>query len=171
MRNIGGIEKLLTETAVPNVVEGVHRATLKGDLLQRTREENGIMVRRKRVFVTCCVALALVAAGWAGKTAYNGIKTFIVERQGPTVIERTVHPDGSVTIRTVGRTVVISSDDPYFTQEQAYARWADMNEAIAAGNYKLVETKERDEGVTVYIYRLMLPNGGTQFYCTNEPLP
>jgi len=166
MRDEHEIERVLADTAAPRVVEGSHRAALKHHLLSDTRKEGSAMVTWRRVLVACCAAFVLVAAGWAAQKAF---KVFVVERW-QSEPETVVNPDGSVTAKVRGGAVVVGSDDPSFTQDQADARWQEMKQAISEGKYELIEVKEMENGIEAYLYRIFLSDGRVVGYGSSKPL-
>jgi hypothetical protein len=161
------IERLLADAQSPRVVEGSHRAALQRDLLLQERKEPSTMFTRKRVLVACAVAIGVIAAGWAAQKAWQ---TFVVYESGPEIIEETVNPDGSMTVKAVARKVGVTSNDPNFTQVDADARWEEMVELMKRGEYEFVETRQTDEGLTIYVYKMVLSDGTVEHYGGNEPI-
>jgi hypothetical protein len=109
----------------------------------------------------------LAAGGWAANQAY--MRIFVVEEsyeQGETLVT----PDGSVTFTFTSRKVVVVSDDPKLTEEDAHRQWAQTKQAIDQGNYSLLQQRETETGQPVYIYRVVVEDGSTEIYGTNEPL-
>ena len=95
MKRYGEIEQLLADLPAPDFAETQHRARLKADLIEAMqRKENTTMVTWKRLALACGIVLAIVAVGWA---AQEVARKFVVEDSNTE--KKTVHPDGSVTVR------------------------------------------------------------------------
>ncbi len=106
---------------------------------------------KRKIAFTCCIALVLAAAAWAGQKVI--IKLFIFKEEGP--IKKVTSPEGKTTYHTSGRAAAIASDDPDFNEEKARKQFEEIKKAIASGNAQLVETER--EGV--YIFKVVLSDG------------
>ncbi len=168
MRHDNDIEELLSQTPGPRAIVGPHRAHLKTRLLESMQKETSdVSVKMKtwqKGLLACGIAVLLTAGSWA---AYDQcFRTFVVEEE---VQEAVVNPDGSIS-RT-SRTTVVTWNGEGFTQDDADRMHQQMKQAIAAGDYELVEVKEEESKPAYYVYKLTLEDGKTVGYGSNTPLP
>ncbi len=166
------IETILADTQAPMVANGSHRARLKRDLLGSLQEqETAVWTCKRKVAWACCIALVVLAATAAA--AHKVLKSFEFFEEGPTEDVVTTSPDGTKSHWQVStsRSTNISSDDPDFTEEDARRQYEECKRAIAEGTAKLVEVKEREDGLKIYIYKITCSNGKVVTWATNTPSP
>ncbi len=165
------VEELFAETAGLELVEGEHRAHLEARLVRQISKEDPEMPRRNRRIAWAICALFVVAATAWGlselRKAFEFVTNEVVDRK---VIEM---PDGSEVVytRSVARTVVITSDDPEYTEEQARQWYEEVERLIAEGEKgELVRVEESASGGKSYVYRLVLPDGAEATWARGTPL-
>ena len=177
MERIDPTERLLRETPVPLVVEGVHREQLKQRLLahaqsaQPRRKEMITIAGRfsmLRVAATLAVAMILIGTGWAAEKIYQKFFT-----QVSVTLERSPTgewklPDGRnlFTGRWIGTVGV--PDDPK-ALETAKRHHEEMKQLLAQKKYDFMKTSEF-MGRKEYVYKFTFADGSHTNMNVSMPL-
>jgi len=165
MERIDPTERLLRETPVPLVVEGVHREQLKQRLLahaQSAHPGRKEMIRFAGRFSVLKAAAGLAAVviligtGWAAAMIYEKFftKVWVTLERSPTRAWKL--PDGS-NMYTVGGTVTELSDDPK-ALETAKRHHEEMKQLLAQKKYDFIKTYEI-MGQKQYLYKFTFADG------------
>ena len=152
MENLASKERVLGQTPLPKLVEGPHKAYLRQSLLLQMQQE-GRMIRnwRKTLAWAFVLVLAVIVTGWAAAEIY---KVFIVREE---VVQREefTAPDGTKGALAYKEKVSIDA----MSQEEADRKYAQIQQAIAEGKYRLVKEIIHDNGTKTFHYEVTLPNG------------
>ena len=165
MGNHDDIERLFFDTPKPNVIEGPHRLYLKQSLVQQMQKEGIQMsIWKKKLVLACCMVMIMVISGWAANKIY---KSFTVKEE--VVTEEVTTSDGNKAIYTHSKAVMMSSDDPEYTEEKAKAQYEEIQQLMKEGKYEFIGLKETKVG-KIYTYRFTLSNGEKVGWGSAEPL-
>lgn len=93
MKHESEIEQLLSDTPVPTVIPGPHRARLKGELLSQAAHREPSLpllaalffALRKNAAVAGGAVLLLVAGAWGGEKLYRSITQTVVDVQSAAI--------------------------------------------------------------------------------------
>ena len=166
MERIDPTERLLRETPVPLVVEGVHREQLKERLLAHAQSAQP---RRKgmiwfagrfsmlKVAAGLAAGMILIGTGWAAAMIYEKFFTrvSVILERSPT--RQWKLPDGTnmFTCGMIGTEV--NSDDPKAI-ETAQRHHEEMKQLVAQKKYDFIKTFER-MGSNEYVYKFTFADG------------
>jgi len=165
MERIDPIERLLRETPVPLVVEGVHREQLKERLLahaQSAQPRRKEMIRfagrfsMLKVAATLAAVMILIGTGWAAEKIYQKFftKVSVTLERSPT--REWKLPDGRNLI-TVGWTGTELPDDPK-ALETAKRHHEEMKQLLAQKKYDFIKTYEF-MGRNEHVYKFTFADG------------
>ncbi len=145
------IEKLLAETPVPSVAEGLHKAKLKRELLRQIQGKETRMGIWKTIFLTpkrrlafaCSAVLVLVATAWGVEKVHEKITSFFAYK--PVIVdtvpaEKVTSPDGTET--SLSSTLSVSAScwpvDLVFANGETRQQFEEVKGLIAPKIYNLV---------------------------------
>ncbi len=172
MKSRNKIESILENTPAPSVRAGLHRESLKAELMDRLTERNVQMKMDKprklkgllRVAAMILAAVVLVSAGWAAEQTYRKVTRITWTDSESTSRELTL-PSGKIVKFTTSRTSGVTTSDHHVNIEQAQAdqaaRWDEIGQAILDGKYKLMQEHDLPNSPTLYGYYIELPNDST----------
>ena len=159
-------ERLLSETPVPLVVEGVHREQLKQRLLahaQSAQPRRKEMIRfagrfsMLKVAATLAVVMILIGTGWAAAKIYEKFftKVSVILERSPT--QESKLPDGTIlfTGRLIG--TIGNPDDPK-ALETVKRHHEEMKQLLAQKKYDFIKTYEI-MGQKQYLYKFTFADG------------
>jgi len=166
MERIDPIERLLRETPVPLVVEGVHREQLKERLLahaQSAQPRRKEMIRfagrfsMLKVAATLAAVMILIGTGWAAAMFYQKFFTrvSVILERSPT--QQWKLPDG--TNMFIGRMIGtdVNSDDPK-ALETVKRHHEEMKQLVAQKKYDFIKTFEFMDQKE-YVYKFTFADG------------
>jgi hypothetical protein len=166
VKHINPTERLLGETPVPCVVQGVHREQLKQRLLA---EAQSAQPRRKemirfagrfsmlKVAATLAVGLILIGSGWAAEKIYEKFFTKVSVTLERSPAREWKLPDGTTMTTSGEMGTVIDSSDPK-ALETARRHHEEMKQLLAQKKYELVKTAEL-MGRKEYVYKFTFADG------------
>lgn len=156
MEKFDDIEKVLTDVAIPNVIEGPHRLHLRQSLInQMQKEELPMRILRKSLAWACCLLLVTAIGGWTAQKVY---KSFIVHEE-VIMEEEYTNPDGSKGYYIQKSSATMGSEDPSYTEEKAQKQYSEIQDLISEDKYEFLGVKELDSGEKVYSYKFILSDG------------
>ncbi len=165
MERIDPTERLLRETPVPLVVEGVHREQLKQRLLahaQSAQPRSKEMIRfagrfsMLKVAATLAAVMILIGTGWAASKIYEKFFTKVSVTLERLPTREWKLPDGR-NMHTVGGIVTELPDDPK-ALETARRHHEEMKQLLAQKKYDFIKTYEF-MGRKEYVYKFTFADG------------
>ncbi len=166
MERIDSTERLLRDTPVPLVVEGVHREQLKQRLLahaQSAQPRRKGMIRfvggfsTLKVAATLAAVMILIGTGWAAEKMYEKFftKLSVTLERSPT--REWKIPDGRNL--TISQFIItgVDSDDPKAV-ETAKRHHEEMKQLLAQKKFDFIQTSEL-MGRKEYVYKFTFADG------------
>ena len=166
MERIDPTERLLRETPVPLLMEGVHREQLKQRLLAHAQSAQP---RRKemlkfadrfsmlKVAATLAAAMILISTGWAAEKMYQKFftKVSVTLERSPT--REWKIPDGRNLFTSEWIGTAVDPDDPK-SVETAKRHHEEMKQLLAQKKYDFTKTSEF-MGRKEYVYKFTFADG------------
>ncbi len=166
MERIDPTERLLRETPVPLVVEGVHREQLKQRLLahaQSAQPGRKEMIRfagrfsMLKVAATLAAVMILIGTGWAAAMIYEKFftKVSVILERSPTREWKLADGGSLISGRMIG--TVVGADDPKAV-EMVKRHHVEMKQLLAQKKYDFIKTYEI-MGQKQYLYKFTFADG------------
>jgi len=152
------IERLLTETPPPRVVEGPHRQRLKRQLLDLHASRGIRVVRLRWRPVLAWAACAVLVFGVVQVVTWGWVRSLSSEK---------AEPYHALTLLDGG---IVLSSDPDYSVAKAVELYEEAGALIRQGKQKLVRRIDLGEDGAVLVYEVVLSNGQVAF-CTRMVPP
>jgi len=167
MEKFDDIEKVLSNTPLPKVIEGPHRLYLRQSLInQMQKDKTPMRTWRKSLAWVCCLLLVAAIGGWTAQKVY---KSFVVCEE-VLMEEEFTNPDGSTGYYIQKSSVSIGSKDPSYTEEKAQKHYSEIQALINEGKYEFLGVEELDSGEKIYSYKFILSDGEEVAWARKYPL-